>query len=38
MGKMFDIGYCFINSEYEVVYNMVVSHLIEIFIDYLPGK
>ena len=37
-GKTFNIGYCFINSEHEVVYNIVVSHLTEIFTDYLPGN
>ena len=37
-GKTFDIGYCLINSEREVVYNMVISHLTKIFTDYLPGK
>ena len=38
MGKIFNIGYCFINSEHKVIYNMVVSYLTEIFTDYLPGK
>ena len=37
-GKTFDIDYCFINSERELVYDMVVAHLTEIFKDYLPGK
>ena len=37
-GKIFNIGYCFINSECKVVYNIVVLYLTEIFTDYLPGK
>ena len=37
-GKTFDIGYCLINSEREVIYNMIISHLTEIFTDYFPGK
>ena len=38
MGKIFNLGYYFINSKCKVVYNMVISHLTEIFTDYLPGK
>ena len=37
-GKTFDIGYYFINFEREVVYNMVISHLTQIFTDYVSGK
>ena len=36
--KMFDIGYYFINSEREVIYNIVILYLIKIFTDYLLEK
>ena len=38
MGKLFNIGYCFINFKRKVVYDIVILYLIEIFTDYLLGK
>ena len=36
--KTFNIGYCFVNSEREEIYILVITDLAEIFRIKLPGK